>query len=100
MLTWEFSVLDFIQTRLRSGIGDVVMPLVTHLGDNGAIGIILALARLIYPKTRRTGAVLAATLALEVLCCKFDLEPSRAPLGPGNFSLPRFPPGAKELRST
>lgn len=32
MLTWEFSVLDFIQAHLRSGIGDIVMPLITHLG--------------------------------------------------------------------
>lgn len=38
MLTWEFSVLDFIQAHLRSGIGDTVMPFITRLGDGGAIG--------------------------------------------------------------
>lgn len=55
MLTWEFSVLDFIQTHLRSSTGDIVMPLISHLGDSGVVWIILALALLIYPKTRKTG---------------------------------------------
>lgn len=54
-MTWEFSVLDFIQDNLRSGFSDVAMPLVTKLGDGGTILIILALALLIYTKTRKTG---------------------------------------------
>lgn len=58
MLSWEFSVLDFIQAHLRSGFGDTVMPFITHLGDGGAIWIVLTLALLIHPKTRRAGAAL------------------------------------------
>lgn len=41
MLTWEFSVLDFIQAHLRRGIGDTVMPFITRLGDGGAIWIVI-----------------------------------------------------------
>lgn len=82
MLTWEFSVLDFIQTHLRSGCGDVVMPLVTHLGDGGVLWVVLALALLLYPKTRKTGAALTAALALEVLCCNLILKPFVARIRP------------------
>lgn len=82
MLTWEFSVLDFIQTHLRSGTGDVVMPLITHLGDGGALWIILALAMLLYPKTRKTGAALVAALVMEVLCCNLLLKPFVARIRP------------------
>lgn len=108
MLTWEFSVLDFIQNNLRSGFGDVAMPLVTRLGDGGTIWIILALALLIYPKTRKTGAALAAALALEVLCSNLILKPFVARLRPcdinpavqllvprpGDFSFPSGHTGA------
>lgn len=64
MLTWEFSVLDFIQTHLHSSTGDIVMPLISRLGDGGVVWIVLALVLLIYPKTRKTGAALMAARAL------------------------------------
>lgn len=82
MLTWEFSVLDFIQTHLRSSTGDIVMPLISHLGDSGVVWIVLALALLIYPKTRKTGAAIMAALALEVLCCNLILKPFVARIRP------------------
>lgn len=82
MLTWEFSVLDFIQAHLRSGIGDIVMPLITHLGDSGVIWVVLALVLLIYPKTRKTGAALAVALALDVICCNLILKPFVARIRP------------------
>ena len=66
MLTWEFSVLDFIQTHLRSEAGDAVM---LHITNSGRIWILLALAMLLHPKTRKTGAALVVALVLEVLCC-------------------------------
>lgn len=75
MLIWEFSVLDFIQTHLRSGIGDIVMPFISQLGDKGAVWILLGLALLIYPRTRKTGAALMAALVLEVMCCNLLLKP-------------------------
>lgn len=82
MLTWEFSVLDFIQTHLRSGIGDAVMPFLTHLGDSGMIWAIVALMLLVYPKTRKLGAAVAAALILEVLCCNLILKPFVARIRP------------------
>lgn len=82
MLTWEFSVLDFIQAHLRSGAGDMIMPFVSRLGDGGVIWAVLALLLLIFPKTRKTGAVLTAALALDVLCCNLILKPLVARIRP------------------
>lgn len=82
MLSWEFSVLDFIQTHLRSGIGDIFIPFISHLGDGGVVWIILTLILLICPKTRKTGAALTAALALEVLCCNLILKPFVARIRP------------------
>lgn len=72
MLTWEFSVLDFIQAHLRSEIGDTVMVFITHLGDGGVIWIVLTLAVLIgfsrlylyvrYPSDVLAGAALGVLL--------------------------------------
>ena len=63
-MTWEFSVLDFIQTHLRSEAGDAVM---LHITNSGRIWILLALAMLLHPKTRKTGAALVVALAVQLL---------------------------------
>lgn len=82
MLTWEFTVLDFIQTHLRSEAGDMVMTFITHLGDGGAIWIVLAIALLVRPKTREAGIALAATLIMGVICCNVILKPFIARVRP------------------
>lgn len=82
MLILDFTILDFIQNHLRTGIGDMMMPLVTRLGDGGAVWVALDLGLLIYPKTRKTGAALTAALALEVLCCNLILKPFVARIRP------------------
>ena len=78
-MTWEFSVLDFIQTHLRSEAGDAVM---LHITNSGRIWILLALAMLLHPKTRKTGAALVVALVLEVLCCNRILKPLVARVRP------------------
>ncbi len=75
MYAVEFSILDSIQSHLRSGLLDVWMPMVTRLGDSGAVRIMLDLGLLTFPKTRRTGAVLAVGLGLEAVCCNLLLNP-------------------------
>lgn len=71
----ELSILNFIQEYIRSPLGDVVIPFITRLGDAGIIWILLAAGLLIYPKTRRVGAVVALSLALEALACNVILKP-------------------------
>ena len=62
------NILDMIQ-NLRTPIGDVVVPLITRLGDAGIIWIILTVLLLIIPKTRKTGVIMMAALLVDVLLC-------------------------------
>ncbi|MCI9075205.1 MAG: phosphatase PAP2 family protein [Dorea sp.] len=64
----EIQILDWIQ-GLRTPAGDVFMPVITSLGNVGIIWILLAVLLLIIPKTRKTGAVLAIALVLDVVLC-------------------------------
>ena len=57
----EIHILDMIQ-NLRTPIGDVVVPLITRLGDAGIVWIILTVLLLIIPKTRKTGVIMMVLL--------------------------------------
>lgn len=78
----DFWILDLIQTHLRSDFLDTVMPLITMLGNGGAIWIGCSALLLLMPKTRRVGAVMAVSLVLEVLCCNVLLKPLVARIRP------------------
>ena len=65
----EIHILDMIQ-NLRTPIGDVVVPLITRLGDAGIIWIILTVLLLIIPKTRKTGVIMMA----DVLLCNVFIK--------------------------
>ncbi len=65
----EIGILDFIQQHLRTPFGDAVMPVVTVLGNGGIFWIILTLALLLIPKTRRLGCVCAVSLLIDVALC-------------------------------
>ena len=69
----EIHILDMIQ-KLRSPIGDVVVPLITRLGDAGIIWIILTVLLLIIPKTRKTGVIMMAALLADVLLCNVVIK--------------------------
>lgn len=74
-MSFELSVLDAIQASLRCGFLDRTMPVLTSLGNGGAIWIGCTALLLAIPKTRRTGLALALGLAVEVLCCNVILKP-------------------------
>ena len=69
----EFRILDWIQS-IRTPFGDVVMPLISSLGNAGMIWILLAVVLLLIPRTRRSGAIVLAALCLEVLLCNVLLK--------------------------
>ncbi len=97
----EIQILDWIQ-GLRSPVGDILMPAVTSLGNGGMIWILLSVVLLIIPQTRKTGAVLAAALLLDVIFCNgimknvvarmrpYDRNPAVELLipKPGDYSFP------------
>lgn len=64
----EIQILDWIQS-IRNPVCDVLMPIITALGNAGMIWIILTVVFLICPKTRRMGITLAVALLLDVILC-------------------------------
>lgn len=71
----EIEILNWIQNNIRCGFLDIVMPLITKLGDSGILWIILAIVLMIIPKTRRLGVTMAVALVIELLICDIILKP-------------------------
>lgn len=76
MLQWiqtiDNNILGFIQVNLHNPMLDKIMPLISMIGDVGAVWIAIAVAFLFFPKYRIYGimivfAVLLAALAGEVV---------------------------------
>ena len=64
----EFKILDMIQ-EIRTPILDSLMCMITKLGEAGAIWIIFAVILFLFPKTRKTGAIVVAALAVDIVLC-------------------------------
>lgn len=84
---FDLPILDWIAEHLRCPFGDAIMPLITHLGDAGAIWILLALALLCLPKYRKTGMKVALALVLGFLACNVMLKPLVARIRPYDYQL-------------
>ena len=69
----ELEILNWIQ-GLRTPVGDVVMPLISKLGDAGIIWILMTVVMLLIPKTRKSGAIVAAALCVDVILCNGILK--------------------------
>lgn len=82
MLSFEFTILDWIQANLRNPILDLLMPALTTLGNSGLVWIILAGVLMFMPKYRKAGAAVMAGLVLEVICCNLVLKPLVARVRP------------------
>lgn len=72
-MAFEFRFLDFLQT-LRTPVGDAIVPLITYLGEFGAVWIVLAITLLITRKYRRAGAIVAVALVLDLIICNGILK--------------------------
>ena len=55
LLAWDGNLLLWIQNAVRNPVMTPFMKTVTHLGDKGIFWIILTLALLAFPRTRRVG---------------------------------------------
>lgn len=75
MTQLDFFILDWIQTHLRCGFLDAVMPKITALGEAGIVWIVLAVVLLAIPKTRKLGAAIAVALILDLLLCNILIKP-------------------------
>ena len=87
---FDLPILDWIAENLWCPFLDTVMPRITHLGDSGAVWILLALVLLCIPKWRRTGLAMALALAIGLLLCNLTLKPLVARMRPFEYQLLYF----------
>lgn len=72
---FDFVVLDFIQAQLRCSFLDAVMPIVSMLGNGGAVWLFFAAVMLLKKTYRRRGCVLLIGLAVGFIVGNLLLKP-------------------------
>ncbi len=75
ILQIDNAILAFIQTYLRSSFFDILMPIITHLGDYGLLWIVLALVLILSKRYQKAGLMLAFALFLCLLIGNLALKP-------------------------
>lgn len=72
---FEANIVLWIQENLRVGFLNPVMRLITTLGNGGAFWIVLAVALLIFKKTRKVGLCCALALIFDLLVVNICIKP-------------------------
>ena len=71
MMDWivsiDFAILDFIQNTMVNPVMNIIMMIFSYVGEAGAIWIIAAIIMLFFRKTRATGVIMLAAMALGLL---------------------------------
>jgi undecaprenyl-diphosphatase len=78
------SILQFIQTNMRSSIMDKVMPLITNLGKGLTIWTIIGLILVINKRYRKYGFMIIFSLILCFIVGNLSLKPLVARIRPFN----------------
>lgn len=71
---FDAAVMEFIQNHLHNAITDTVLPVITWLGEAGAVWIALSLVLLCFKKTRTTGFLVLAAMLLTFLTGELGLK--------------------------
>jgi len=79
---FELGILDWIQSHMQCAFFDWFFPLITKLGDAGIFWIALAVVLMIFPRTRKTGAMMGLALVFGLIICNLTLKPLVARIRP------------------
>lgn len=90
---WDLQILMWLQENVRTDWLTPVMKGVSFLGDGGWFFILFAIVLTVNKKTRRTGWICVANLALAILCCNVILKPLIARVRPYDLYAPLIPLG-------
>ncbi len=71
----ELGILDWIQTNLRCGILDVLMPALSWTCNHGELWIVLAAVLLAVKRYRRQGLAVGCALVTDLVLCNLMLKP-------------------------
>ena len=87
---FDLPILDWIAEHLWCGFLDAVMPVITLLGDAGIFWILVAVVMLIFPKYRKIGLAMGASLLMGLLICNVTMKPLFARIRPYDYQLEHF----------
>ena len=82
---FDLPILDWIAAHLWCPFLDIVMPVITLLGDAGIFWIVLAVVLLLFPKTRKIGLGI-----LGLLVCNLTMKPLFARIRPYDYQWEHF----------
>lgn len=82
MQSIDFTILNYIYDNFRTAWLDIFMPMITTLGNAGAIWIVLTVFMLISKKYRKVGIALGCALILDLIICNIILKPLIARIRP------------------
>jgi len=82
---FDNALLDFIQTNMRIGFLDIVMPYITSLGNGGFVWIVIGLVLVCLKKYRMIGFAVLFALVLCLLIGNLGLKPLIARLRPSDI---------------
>lgn len=89
-VSFDLPILDWIAANLWCPVLDVVMPIITLLGDAGIFWIAVAVLFMITKKHRKTGIGMMLALMMGLLICNIWLKPTVARIRPYDFQMEYF----------
>lgn len=82
MNLFEIQLLDWISEHLSCGFLDIVMPIITFLGNGGWFWIAVSVVMMCFKKTRKTGVMVGVALIMGLLTVNLFLKPVVARIRP------------------
>lgn len=89
-VSFDLPVLDWIAANLWCPVLDVLMPIITLLGDAGIFWIAVSVLFMITKKYRKTGIGMMLALMMGLLVCNIWLKPTIARIRPYDFQMEYF----------
>jgi len=84
--SFEIGILDFIAEHFGCKFLDIVMPIITMLGDGGVFWITIAVIMLFFKSTRKTALTMGMALVMGLLVCNVTLKPLVGRIRPYDFN--------------
>lgn len=72
--TFDAAVMEFVQNHMHNAVTDTIFPVLTTLGEAGAVWLILAAVLLCFKKTRTTGVLVLISMLLTFLTGEIGLK--------------------------
>ena len=89
-ISFDLPILDYIAAHLWCPALDVLMPIITLLGDAGIFWIAVSILFMITKKHRKTGIGMMFALMMGLLVCNIWLKPTIARIRPYDFQMEYF----------